>query len=53
MRRMLLIVTILFGLARLLCAEEPLELKEGDRVVFLGNTLIEAASRSTATGNYC
>ena len=41
MRRMLLIVTILFGLGAPLCAEEPFELKDGDRVVFLGNTLIE------------
>lgn len=41
MRRMLLIVTILFGLGAPLCAEEPIELKDGDRVVFLGNTLIE------------
>ncbi len=41
MRRMLLIVTMLIGLGAPISAAEPFELKDGDRVVFLGNTLIE------------
>ncbi|MBA4017926.1 MAG: hypothetical protein C0483_12180 [Pirellula sp.] len=41
MRRTLLVATMLLSLGAPLAAAEPFELKDGDRVVFLGNTLIE------------
>ena len=41
MRRLFLIVMMLLGLGAPPAAAEPFELKDGDRVVFLGNTLIE------------